>query len=631
MVVKVMNRIRKLFKSRKFSLLFSMGITFITILLLEILNPSAYINFEMVIIPVLSLLWGPFGALGFILVEGAYFLVYDPSDYVYTLKVISILFISNMLLWKLWYSIMNRDGHEIPNFNTLYNIIKFFIMFLIYLTVVYILLNGLIKGNSDARDLYGNMIMIFPLSVIILIIGIHIAVKYKIPLYVPKKRLNRILPEKAYSIILISAIIIGMINLIAVENEFYSTITSIIVIALLIIYITKPLKENCVIKEDININLFNKINSSLFILLLILLVLATVPLYVFIPEEITPDSILSNFSYIIIQYLSLMLIPVLGYMYYLEKNMTKPINRLSKSLSRTINTEEDYQMLNDDLNSITVNNELKSLAGSLLKMEEDLNLYKEQLIEVTSQKERYETEMKLAHEIQDSMISKNFEEYNNGEKCEIWGLMKPAREVAGDFYDFFKIDDDNIGFVIGDVSGKGITASLIMVKAMTLIQDYAIHLEDLSEVFYEVNNLLCEGNVENLFVTCWLGKINFKTKKLSYVNAGHNPPLIKQNDNFEYVHIDPGIVLAAMEDLPYETHEIQLKSGDAIVLYTDGITEANYNYKDFYGEERLKDILNKHKDEDLEKIIGSVEKDINDFCENKEQFDDTTMFAIRLK
>ena len=105
----------------------------------------------------------------------------------------------------------------------------------------------------------------------------------------------------------------------------------------------------------------------------------------------------------------------------------------------------------------------------------------------------------------------------------------------------------------------------------------------------------------------------------------------QQNENFEYYTIDPGVVLAAMEDMPYETNELQLKSGDAIFLYTDGITEANYNYNDFYGEERLKNILNKHKNEDLEMIINAVEKDIDDFCENQEQFDDTTMFAIRLK
>ena len=625
-----MNRIRELFKSNKFKILFAMTMTFITIIFFNIVDSTSEVNLEIAIMPVLCLLWGPFGILGFIIVESIYLLVFDPHDAPYVLKVIIIFCICNMLMWKLWYSTMNRDGMEIPNFNKLYNIIKFLAIFLIYVAGLYILLNGLVKGQYDVKNLHDNIIILSPLSILIMIIGIHLAIKYKIPVYTPKG-LKQVLPKKVYPILLIAAIIIGMVNTISDNNAFDSTIISILVMVLMIIYITKPFGENYTINEDININLFNKINSSLFLLLLILLAITTLPLYVFIPDIITPTDILSNFAYIIEQFISLIIIPVLIYMYYLEKNMTKPINKLTKSLSRNITTPQDYQKLNEDLNSITVNNELKSLAGSLLEMEEDLNLYRKQLVEVTSQKERFETEMKLGHDIQDSMIPKNFEEYNNGEKCEIWGMMEPAREVAGDFYDFFKIDDDNIGFVIGDVSGKGITASLIMVKAMTLIQDYAIHFEDLSDVFYEVNNLLCEGNVENLFVTCWLGKINFKTKKLSYVNAGHNPPLIKQNENFEYYNINPGVVLAAMEDMPYETNELQLKSGDAIILYTDGITEANYNYNDFYGEERLKDILNKHKNDDLEKIITSVKKDIDDFCENQEQFDDTTMFAIRLK
>lgn len=625
-----MNRIRELFKSNKFKILFAMAMTFTTIIFFNIVDSTSEVNLEIAIMPVLCLLWGPFGILGFIIVESIYLLVFDPHDAPYVLKVIIIFCICNMLMWKLWYSTMNRDGMEIPNFNKLYNIIKFLAIFLIYVAGLYILLNGLVKGQYDVKNLHDNIIILSPLSILIMIIGIHLAIKYKIPVYTPKG-LKQVLPKKVYPILLIAAIIIGIVNTISDNNAFDSTIISILVMVLMIIYITKPFGENYTINEDININLFNKINSSLFLLLLILLAITTLPLYVFIPDIITPTDILSNFAYIIEQFISLIIIPVLIYMYYLEKNMTKPINKLTKSLSRNITTPQDYQKLNEDLNSITVNNELKSLAGSLLEMEEDLNLYRKQLVEVTSQKERFETEMKLGHDIQDSMIPKNFEEYNNGEKCEIWGMMEPAREVAGDFYDFFKIDDDNIGFVIGDVSGKGITASLIMVKAMTLIQDYAIHFEDLSDVFYEVNNLLCEGNVENLFVTCWLGKINFKTKKLSYVNAGHNPPLIKQNENFEYYNINPGVVLAAMEDMPYETNELQLKSGDAIILYTDGITEANYNYNDFYGEERLKDILNKHKNDDLEKIITSVKKDIDDFCENQEQFDDTTMFAIRLK
>ena len=361
-----------------------------------------------------------------------------------------------------------------------------------------------------------------------------------------------------------------------------------------------------------------------------MLPLITLPTYIILP---LPDTylVLSDFSYLALKFFTLILIPVLVYFHYLEKNMVKPIHKLSESLSGDITNQEDYQKLKDDLNSINVNNELKSLSESLLKMESDLNLYGKQLVEVTSRKERLETELKLAHDIQNSMIPKNFEEINDEDDFEIWGLMEPAREVGGDFYDYFQIDEDNFGFVIGDVSGKGIIASLIMVKTMTLIQDYAKHIEDISEVFYEVNNLLCEGNVENLFVTCWIGKINIKTKKLSFVNAGHNPPLVKQNETFEYFDMDPGVVLGIMEDISYNTSELQLKSGDTIILYTDGITDSNSESEEFYGDERLKNIINKHKDDDLDKIINSVEKDIEDFCGNQEQFDDTTLFAIKLR
>lgn len=626
-----MNRIRKLFKSNKFILFFSMCMTIITVLLFHFSGVSSDFNLEIIIMPVLSILWGPFAILGFIIVEGTYLLLLEPNHFIDILETIVIYFLSNMMMWKLWYSIMNKNRYEIPNLNSLYNIIKFFAVFLIYLTIIYMLLYEFTTGNYDSANLYNSIVVIFPLNMLIMIIGIHISVKYKIPAYTPKIRFRQILPEKSYTIILIATLIIGFVNNQIIIDPFYSSIITILTIILMILYITKPLNENYPIKEDIRLNLFNKINSSLIILLLVMLIITTLPAYVLMPELITLEIVINNFSHIIQQYISLILIPVLIYMYYMEKNMTKPINRLSKSLSRKITNQDDYQKLRDDLNSITVNNELKSLADSMLKMEEDLNIYRKQLIEVTSQKERFETEITLAHKIQDSMIPKNFETYNDGEKCEIWGLMEPARDVAGDFYDFFKIDDDNIGFVIGDVSGKGITAALIMVKAMTLIQDYAIHYEDISEVFYEVNNLLCEGNVEALFVTCWFGKLNFKTKKLSYITAGHNPPLIKQNDNFEYLNIDPDVVLAIMEDMPYETHEIQLKSGDAIILYTDGITEANYNYNDFYGEERLKNIVNKHKNDDLENIINSVKKDMDEFCDNNEQFDDTTMFAIRLR
>jgi len=263
-------------------------------------------------------------------------------------------------------------------------------------------------------------------------------------------------------------------------------------------------------------------------------------------------------------------------------------------------------------------------------MESDLVSYSDNLVKVTSEKEKYETELKLAREIQYSMIPTDFEKFYENKNIEIWGIMKAAHEVGGDFYDYFQIDDENIGFVIGDVSGKGITAALIMVKAMTLIHDYIKHYSDLSKAVYEVNNQLCKGNAESLFATSWIGKLNTKTGELTFVNAGHNPPLIKRNNgDFEYLKTNAELFLACMEDIPYKTETITMNPGDVLFLYTDGVTEANNDYNGFYGDSRLKDILNKHKNDDLEKIITSVENDIDEFCNHNDPFDDTTMFIIK--
>jgi len=337
------------------------------------------------------------------------------------------------------------------------------------------------------------------------------------------------------------------------------------------------------------------------------------------------DLYISSFSNILMAFI----IPMIIYMLFLERYVVNPINRLSNYISQEINTMDDVDELKDNLKSIKVNNEIKSLSQSLVNMEKELVDYGEDLIKLTKDQERYETELKLAHDIQYSMIPTNFAKFYNDKNITLWGSMEAAREVGGDFYDYFQIDDDNVGFVIGDVSGKGVTAALIMVKAMTLIQEYAKQYSDLSKVFYEVNNELCEGNSETLFVTCWLGKLNTKTGKLSYVNAGHNPPLVKNGDGFEYLNSSPDLVLAAMEDMPYETHEIQLNSNDSIFLYTDGVTEANDNYNGFYGDERLKNILDEHQNDDLNTIIDCVKKDIDEFCNSQEQFDDTTMIIVR--
>ena len=228
------------------------------------------------------------------------------------------------------------------------------------------------------------------------------------------------------------------------------------------------------------------------------------------------------------------------------------------------------------------------------------------------------------------MLPKNSDEISKDDSFEINAYMSPAREVGGDFYDYFKIDEDNVYFVIGDVSGKGIPSTLFMVKTMYLIKNHAKFNEDLSQLIEKVNNLTYERNDEELFVTTWIGKLNLKTGKLSYVNAGHNQPLIKHDStNFEYLDTRPNLVIGGMENIQYNEHEIYLNPGDMIFLYTDGVTEANENYDEFYGEKRLKETINKNKNENLSDIINEINKDINKFCNNSEQYDDTTMIIIK--
>ena len=289
-------------------------------------------------------------------------------------------------------------------------------------------------------------------------------------------------------------------------------------------------------------------------------------------------------------------------------------------------------------------------------IQEDLSNIKK----TVSENERIATEFNVASRIQSNMLKTDFEEFAKNKDFEIWGFMNPAREVGGDFYDYFEIDEDNIGFVIGDVSGKGVPATLFMVKTMYLIRNHSKFKESPNEVFENINDLSCRRNDGELFVTSWFGKLNVKTGKLTFVNAGHNQPLIKQslNENkgnkennlengnptdpnngnnnsdnnsnvFEYLKTRPNLVLGGMEGIPYTEHTLNLKKGDIIFLYTDGITEANNNYQGFYGEDRLKETINRHKDKNLDKILENIKNDVYEFCKNKNQFDDMTMLILK--
>jgi sigma-B regulation protein RsbU (phosphoserine phosphatase) len=381
-------------------------------------------------------------------------------------------------------------------------------------------------------------------------------------------------------------------------NDNYSIIEEMILIFLAIITLTIVL----------NFNYFNT------------LILSYVP-------EIDPSYqilIILSFTSVFILLVSLI------YIRFVENTITNPLYDMINTADNYFKTKNKVESVHKLKKYITNDDSIGLLVNSFVTLYDKIRTNLNQLQITTSEKEKFETEFDVASHMQSNMLPKNFDELSKNESFEIYAYMKPAREVGGDFYDYFKIDEDNVYFVIGDVSGKGIPSTLFMVKTMYLIENHTKFNDNLSQVVEKVNNLAYERNDEDLFVTIWLGKLNLKTGKLSYVNAGHNQPLIKQDsNNFEYMKTHPNLVIGGMEGIEYNEHEINLNAGDMIFLYTDGITEANDNYNGFYGENRLKETINENKNKKLNDIINEITEDIDKFCNNSEQYDDITMLIIK--
>lgn len=242
---------------------------------------------------------------------------------------------------------------------------------------------------------------------------------------------------------------------------------------------------------------------------------------------------------------------------------------------------------------------------------------------------RIDAELAFAKAIQHSAIPSVFPPYPNRKEFEIWACMYTAKEVGGDFYDFYFVDEDTLAFLIADVSGKGIPAAMFMMQAKTLLKSYAESGMAVAEVLTQANNKLCEGNDTDMFVTVWMGYLNTKTGEVTYANAGHNPPLIRHADgSVAYIKSRPGLVLAGMEGIRYRANTVQLKPGDLIYLYTDGVTEATNAENGLYGEKRMLTVLEGNADADVHTVCANVKTDVDTFVGDAPQFDDITMLAL---
>ncbi|MFA5079971.1 MAG: SpoIIE family protein phosphatase [Dehalococcoidia bacterium] len=309
------------------------------------------------------------------------------------------------------------------------------------------------------------------------------------------------------------------------------------------------------------------------------------------------------------------------------KRLTSPISQLCTA-SRTIGTG-DFET--GDIDPVAQRrDELGELARTMQHMTESLKLYIQELKTTTAARERIESELRVAAEIQMSMLPREFPPFPERREFDIYARIKPAREVGGDLYDFFFVQPDKLCFIIGDVCGKGIPAALFMAISKALLKTSGMAGSPPDQMLAQTNNILNQGNDTSMFVTVFCAVLDTRTGEMIFSNGGHPPPLLGDNEaGFRYFDISRGFVVGPMPDMTFTCQSISLKPGDTIFLYTDGVTEASDSNNRLYSETRLLKALTRAGDADTASLVMAVQEDIEAFVHDAPQADDITMLAIK--
>lgn len=321
-------------------------------------------------------------------------------------------------------------------------------------------------------------------------------------------------------------------------------------------------------------------------------------------------------------------VTILAYIIFVRKVVTAPVAKLA-DFTQSIT---DSGVFENQRISITTGDEIESLSQSFNFMLSELENYIANLSRVTAEKERIGAELDIAKHIQSSMLPCIFPAFPDRSEIDIYATMTPAKEVGGDFYDFFMVDERHLAIVMADVSGKGVPAALFMVIGKTLIKDHTQPGMDLGQVFTKVNDMLCEANSEGLFITAFEGVLDLVTGEFNFVNAGHEMPFISRSGGaYEPYKIRPGFVLAGMEGMRYRAGSMTLEPGDKIFQYTDGVTEATDANSQLYGTARLEKVLCDNASLSPHELLPAVKADIDAFVGEAPQFDDITMLCLEYR
>ena len=599
---------------------------------LDILFDFGMIRPDIGLLYVLGLFLGPYGALGAVLGD---ILVgsMDGSSFIELFSSAIFSFGVSYLAYKLWYSGFKSNKVTKPILDNFYHF-SLFLSSILVCGFVYAVFQGYLLELSLNQRIaeFGFFIYFFNFINVAFILGIiGIWLSKKIDFIDTPKVFKKSFNKKLYRILFYSLIIVSILLFISfiLDIDYNIVILELILdVILLFAYLTKPF-EHKIELPDKNTIIEKIINSFIVITLAIAVfgVLITYMIYNYVIDtninlylQIMPGFIITDMILLIF------LIPTMFILKYIENKIIVPISSFSE-IEKFIKENEKIEtegLVNLYSRYVDENNEIGILARSYTELIEYNNNYIENIREIEGEKKRIEAELDIATRIQASRLPTEAIKTN---EFIVNGYSHPAKEVGGDFFDYYMLDEDNLAIVIGDASGKGVPAALLAMITQVMIKQLLKDEINPSKVLYLLNDQICENNSESMFLTLWLGIYNKTTKKLIFSNAGHNPPLIKSSDKFKYMDIDSGIVLGVMEDFEFVDEELTLSN--ELVLYTDGITDANNIDGEMYGEDRLLNFFNEFKSDD--DPINPLLNNIRSFTEDAEQYDDMTLVYLRIK
>ena len=358
----------------------------------------------------------------------------------------------------------------------------------------------------------------------------------------------------------------------------------------------------------------------------------------FILTDISFSNVANSMREFLILYVTCMLILIILVAFMMarhtKKTQVEPINSITEAAENYVKDRLNGEKETEHFSRLNIHtrDEIENLSLIMADMEHDLKDYEEQLTKITASKQQMIAELTLAAKIQNNMLPKTFPAFPDRSDFDVYASMDPARDVGGDFYDYYLIDNDHLCLTIADVSGKGIPAALFMMASKIILANSAKLGKSPSEILTNANAAIRANNQEDMFITVWLGILELSTGKLTAASAGHEFPALKQNSRgFKLFKDRHGFVLGGMDGIRYQEYEIQLRPGAKLFLYTDGVPEATDANGELFGTKRMLEALNSDKAAAPEQILKNVRGAVDDFVKDAEQFDDLTMLCIEYK